>query len=227
MNTQKQEIFWNRSHKKYIEKGKKNVSSYAIEKERLFPRDSAVLDLGGGRGIDSIYFSKNGHTVTLADVSTLAMEEAEKQAKKEKQKLKTIQINLDMGELPFNESTFDIVYSRLSLHYFNNEITTTLFKEIYRILKKGGKTYLTFKSPEDKDEYNFLRNNAEEIESGVFIENGNTKTRYTQKQLEGMLEKASIKDYSVSKYVEKLNSIKDYVKSGGKQFILNEVIINK
>jgi ubiquinone/menaquinone biosynthesis C-methylase UbiE len=45
---------------------------------------------------------------------------------------------MSSGELPFADETFDVVYASLSLHYFDEETTNLIFKEIYRILKPGG-----------------------------------------------------------------------------------------
>ena len=42
----------------------------------------------------------------------------------------------DMHNLSFNDNTFDFVYSSLAVHYSNNP--EKVYREVYRVLKKGG-----------------------------------------------------------------------------------------
>ncbi len=70
---------WNKS---VLERPKdRNASNYAMDKEKLFPRNSIVCDLGGGDGIDSLYFIEKGHKVYLYDISDLALKLAVERAK--------------------------------------------------------------------------------------------------------------------------------------------------
>ncbi len=51
----------------------------------------------------------------------------------------------DMHKLPFEDESFDFVYSSLAIHYSNEP--ATVYKEIYRILKKDGKLLFSVGHP--------------------------------------------------------------------------------
>ena len=216
---------WNQSHQR-IPKDK-SVSQYAIEKERLFLRNSVVLDLGGGTGSDAIYFAQKGHTVIVCDISDFALTQVTEKAELLGLDVRTVQSNLMDGEIHFEDGFFNIVYSRLALHYFDSKTTVKLFKEINRILRVGGIAFLTIKSPADVEEMKFLRANAKVIEDNIFMENGDIKSRFTVDQLKNMLKEAGIADYTVTEYIEDLSNRVDTVKSGNLHLLLNEIILKR
>ena len=217
--------FWEIDHsKRTIDK---DASNYSAEKEKLFQRHSRVLDLGGGRGADAVYFAKQGHTVVLADISDKALAMALERAKRDGIDIETRQVTLGTDLLPFEDNYFDVVYSRLALHYFDPNATKSIFKEIFRVLKHGGKGYLTLKSPLDSEEMAFLSKNAKQISNNVFEEEGMTKSRYSRDQLIEMITQVGILKYSINEINEDLINKIDTAKSGKKAFILNEVILTK
>ncbi len=216
---------WNQSHSRIP--NNKSESNYAIEKEKLFPRNSNVLDLGGGSGADAIYFSKHGHKVVLADISDFGLSWAKDKARIEGVQLETAQLTLGEQPFPFPSEIFNVVYSRLALHYFLPDKTSEILNEIYRVLKPGGITYITVKSPKDKEEMDFLISNALQLAENVFEEDGDIKSRYTVEQLNELIEKAGIASFEIKEYVENLSGRIDVVKSGNSKFILNEIILKK
>jgi len=127
---------WNTQHLKYTEAEWINkqtlFAQYAI---KFFPSTGKVIDVGCGQGQDSRFFSKHGYTVTSIDFSEQGISIA-----KEKSKSSNINFQvLDISEpLPFQDESFDIVYSHLAIHYFNKEKTKSIFKELSRILKNDG-----------------------------------------------------------------------------------------
>src|SRR6185369_16414508 len=125
-----------------------------IAVELDFPRNAKILDLGGGPGADMIYFLQKGHSGTLVDISELALQRAQDSATKlnHENNLTTEQIDLIESNLPFADNSFDIVYSRLTLHYLLPERAIDIFREIKRILKENGKAFITIKSQNDKKE---------------------------------------------------------------------------
>jgi len=221
--------FWNKNSARIPDD--KGYSLYAAETEKEFPRNSRVCDLGGGTGADSIYFAEKGHEVVLVDIADEPLKKAEMRTKNLgiADKLKTIQCDFSFGKLPFDDEFVDIVYSRLALHYFESKVLSRLCGEVYRILSKGGSTYLTLKSPDDAAEMKFLSTTAIEQEEGVFNEGGRIKTRYTIARLEKILADAGIPsgNFKVVAYTEKLGSDNDIVKSGADAFIVNQVTITK
>jgi ubiquinone/menaquinone biosynthesis C-methylase UbiE len=221
--------FWNKNSARIPDN--KGHSLYAVEKERMFPKNSAICDLGGGTGADSIYFAQNGHSVVLVDIADEPLAKAMIHANQQglADRIKTVQCDFGSGKLPLDNESFAVVYSRLALHYFEPNVLSQLFAEVYRILRPDGRSYLTLKSPDDAAEMAFLASTANEQEEGVFNEDGRIKTRYTTKRLEKILADASIPtgNYSANTYVEKLRNSNDVVKSGNKEFIVNEVVITK
>jgi SAM-dependent methyltransferase len=211
--------------------GDKDPSAYAIQKEPLFPRQAVVCDLGGGSGVDSLYFASRGHYVKLVDISDHALGQANAAAAKQGlgQQIETIQCNLDNGVVPLPAAACDVVYSRLTLHYFDSATLTRLFKEIYRLLKPGAKAFLTLKSPEDAAEMDYLRSTATQKEAGVFEEAGHIKTRFTLGQLNDLLHAAGIQapEFTAANYSEDLGGRKDKIKSGNTKMLLNEIQITK
>lgn len=216
---------WNKSHSEIP--ANKTVSMYAVKREKEFPGRSTVCDIGGGTGADAIYFLKQGHKVILVDISDFALMSADNKAKKEGFDLETLRVTLGQESIPLGDGVTDIVYSRLALHYFDRAVTTGIFKEVFRIMKKGAKAFITIKSPDDEKEMDFLKNTAKEKENGVFDDKGDLKSRFTKTQLEEILEEAGISDFKISTFVEDLGERVDKIKSGNKQLLLNEIQLAK
>ncbi len=218
---------WNAKYKKRPEN--RLSSNYAKEKEKLFPRNSVVCDLGGGDGTDSFYFIQKGHKVYLLDLSDYGLSLAKEKAKALGLKTKLIakEVDLTKDGLPLKSDSADIVYSHLSLHYFPLKRMVEIFKEIYRVLKDGGKAFVVIKSPEDIKEMAALRKVSKEIEEGIFEEGILTKTRFTKRQYESALKESGINNFKVRDYIEETGSQKFFVKSQSEKLLYIEIIINK
>lgn len=216
---------WNLSHQK-IPKDK-TVSAYAVDKEKDFPAKCTLLDLGGGTCTDAIYFAEQGHVVSVVDISDVALEIGQQKAHAKNLTLVTKQAILPKDSLPFPDNSFDVVYSRLSIHYFEPKDTYTILYEIKRVLKKGCRAYITVKSPKDVDEMTFLRNTAKEVYPNVFVDEGDTKSRYTFDQWKNLIEPVGFNTVIVHDYIENLGNRVDVIKSGTNQFTLTELILEK
>ncbi|OGM60839.1 hypothetical protein A2955_02260 [Candidatus Woesebacteria bacterium RIFCSPLOWO2_01_FULL_37_19] len=215
---------WDETHKK-SHNPEEIHSVYAEEKEKLFPRGSLVVDLGGGTGGDALYFLQKGHSVVILDISSFALGIAQAKAKKHnlQEKLAVKQVDFGLHALPIKPDSADVAYSRISLHYYGKNHTTKLFIYIYEILKPGGTAYLTFKSPEDIEEMDYLRNIGVEYEPNVYIENGQLRSRFDVDQLKSMVAQADITNFEVKPYKEELRD-----KHGLKTALLvNEVSFKK
>ncbi|OGM27156.1 hypothetical protein A3D00_05595 [Candidatus Woesebacteria bacterium RIFCSPHIGHO2_02_FULL_38_9] len=211
---------WNEYHQKTQDGS--GPSMYGQEREPDFPRNSIICDLGGGTGSDTVYFLKKGHKVILADISDHALKVAQGKVREAgvSQNLELRQIDYWKDKINLPDESVDVVYSRQSLHYFPKDETGRLFKEVYRILKKGGKAYITLKSPEDTVEMSYLKETSVEYEPNVFIKNDRLKSRFSIDQLKEILNTAGILDSQVTPYKER-------VPSGNEEIILNEVIFVK
>ncbi|MBU0569593.1 class I SAM-dependent methyltransferase [Patescibacteria group bacterium] len=218
---------WDTIHEKvHKHKGVGKESVYAQEKEALFPRASLIIELGGGTGEDALYFLQKGHSVVVLDISEFALKIAQEKAQKagfEKQ-IVTKMVDFGLHQLPIKNDSVNVAYSRLSLNYFDSAHTVKLFRDIYNMLKPGGKAYLTFKSPQDTAEMEHLERTATLFEPNVYIENGQLRSRFTIEQLRKLLANASIANCEVSLYKEKLEGEEE-----GQQSILllNEVVFSK
>lgn len=55
----------------------------------------------------------------------------------------------DLSKLNLKVNSFDVVYTHLSLHYFDDKTTRKIFKKIFSILKPGGYLFVKCKSTDD------------------------------------------------------------------------------
>jgi ubiquinone/menaquinone biosynthesis C-methylase UbiE len=94
-----------------------------------------VLEVGGGMGTDLAQFAKHGAIVTDVDLS-----EGHLQLAQENFRLRGLTgrfVHHDAESLPFDNDTFDLVYSNGVIHHTPN--TARAVAEILRVLKPGGR----------------------------------------------------------------------------------------
>jgi ubiquinone/menaquinone biosynthesis C-methylase UbiE len=97
-----------------------------------------VLEIGGGLGTDLAQFARNGARVTDLDLAAGHLRLAE-----ENFRLRGLSgrfIHRDAESLPFDDRSFDVVYSNGVLHHTPN--TATVVGEIYRVLRPGGRAII-------------------------------------------------------------------------------------
>ena len=218
---------WDESHQKHPDK--RDPSNYAVDKEKSFPRGSIVCDLGGGDGTDSLFFLKQGHSVFHCDISPVAVEKARRKIDNAGiiKNFSTEVVDLNKDRIPKPDNFFDVIYSRLSLHYFDKDRTGEILADIKRVLKPGGVAFIAVKSPNDKDEMEFLEKNNEKISEGLYREDSVLKSRYTKQQYETILKNAGIDNYEINDYEETFGESKIYVKSGADKLLYLEITIHK
>lgn len=106
---------------------------FAIEAEKYFS-GKRILELGAGAGQDSIWFDFKGYDVTVSDGEDSFFDEM-----KSKTSQRASFAAFDITQpFPFEDSSFDVVYAHLVLHYFNDETMKQIVSEIRRVLVKGG-----------------------------------------------------------------------------------------
>ncbi|HTR81892.1 MAG TPA: class I SAM-dependent methyltransferase [Bacteroidota bacterium] len=94
-----------------------------------------LLEIGCGLGTDLLQFAKGGAVVTGVDLTPQSIELVEKRFD-----LEGLPVDArvsDAEHLPFNDGSFDVVYSFGVLHHTPN--TQKAIDEVYRVLKPGGK----------------------------------------------------------------------------------------
>lgn len=127
--------YWDKRHKTYVVKKNwaRKPSIFSMYVLKYFPKSGSLLDIGTGQGGDARYFQSQGYDITATDFS----QEALSHAKSNSEGIRYMHLDTAEG-LPFENGSFDIVYSHLALHYFDKKTTKEIFKEIHRILKPNG-----------------------------------------------------------------------------------------
>ncbi len=129
---------------------------------------SKVLEFGTGTGEFAVALSRLSQKVFAVDVSPVMLEYARKKAKS--RKIKNIEFH-HAGFLTFNESPeqFDIIFTQLALHHLPDFWKSIALKNIYNLLKKGGKFFLKdVVYPSDIENYeSFFNAIIEDIENSV------------------------------------------------------------
>jgi len=99
-------------------------------------QNDQVLDIACGTGIATCEFAKYAKSVTGLDITKQMLDEAIK--KQNEKKLKNITFDLgNVENLPYDDNSFDIVFSRYSFHHFLD--TKKVFDEMLRVCKTNGK----------------------------------------------------------------------------------------
>lgn len=129
------------SHEDFI-KAKKGENLLKVTPYKIVPytwysncKNNEVLGLAAGGGQQMAIFAALGAKCTLLDISEEQIEADLFVSQRENYNINCIKG--DMSErLPFPDESFDIVINPVSNHYIKD--IDFLFKEIYRVLKKGG-----------------------------------------------------------------------------------------
>ena len=112
--------------------------------DRYIRPGSAILDIGGGPGQYSIHFAKQGHSVTLLDLSGENVRFAKKKARQYGVKITAVQGDaMDLSRFPDN--AFDTVFLMGPLyHLMNEESRLRSVREAARVLRPGGTLFSSF-----------------------------------------------------------------------------------
>jgi len=102
-------------------------------------KDKKVLEIGSGGGAHSALFKKYGAIVTAVDITKERVLSTAKKLTLVKEG-SGLAIQADAEDLPFPDGSFDYIYSNGVLHHSEN--TEKCLKEVFRVLKPGGKTVL-------------------------------------------------------------------------------------
>lgn len=170
------EVYWEKHLK---EDDLDNIEDLWIKKyEDLYLKKDKlkVLDLGCGVGQYTSYFLDKGYEVVSTDISSKALDYL-------KNKYPNVEIVLqDMTEtFKFNDNEFDIVFANLSIHFFSEEDTNKLIKEIYRILKTNG---LFIGSVNSVSAYEFIKDHVTEIEKNYYNSKGRKVRLFNKEQFD-------------------------------------------
>lgn len=150
----KNDEYW----KEHINK-KLEIDMWIDEYNEYFSKKGKCLELGCGIGQYSKRLIEYGYDVTSTDISEIALKEVKKFNN-------NAQIVNMEENLPFDDSSFDLVFASLSIHYFDDKITKNLMSEIKRVLKPNG---LFIGSVNGKEGLNAIKETAVKIEENFYL----------------------------------------------------------
>lgn len=130
-------------------------------------KNNEILDLGCGIGADTLYLIERGYNVLSCDFSNEALKSIQDNIPNSK----TLYLDM-MKKFPIKDNTYSLIIADLSLHYFDNETTIHIMREIKRILNNNGILLSRVASVND---FNFGAGVGEELERNYYFEGDYTK----------------------------------------------------
>lgn len=124
----------------------------------------SILDLGCGLGRHALYFTQKGFKVTAVDLSADAIEFNKKLQRE--QGVDYLCKYADMMELPFANDAFDRVFSYHVISHQDTIGVQHVLEEIARVLKPGGKVFLTLCS---KEHYAFREESFPRVDENTVL----------------------------------------------------------
>ena len=163
--------FWNNIHIKYGNNPIKYDNWLEIFNKYIFECDRPVIDLGCGRGNNTLYLIEKGKEVIPCDFSKIAVEIVRKNFPQ----IKNVNC-FDMTKgLPFEDNYTDLLICDLSLHYFTEITTIKILNEISRVLTPNGKMLFRVNSIND---INYVAGQGIEIEKHLYKTDDGTFKRF-------------------------------------------------
>ena len=147
------------------------------EYKKYFENGGLCLDLGCGVGQFSKRLIEYGYDVISADISDIAL----KKVSEFNEHVKKVDMR---EELPFADNSLDLIFANLSIHYFSDEETKKLMKEIKRILKNGG---LFIGSVNGIQGYDKIKDTAVELEKHYWFNKNKYVRLFDKDDLENYL----------------------------------------
>lgn len=187
--------FWDKAFEKYSV-DKEAYSQWLNDYVDIISNcKTEVLDLGCGEGSDSYYLSQKGLNVVACDFSKVALEKLKNNVKNSKTLL------LDISKpLPFKNNSFDLVLADLSLHYFNEQTTKEIMKEIKRVLTPNGYLLARVNSIND---INHGAGQGEKIENNFYYVKGYKKRFFNLEEVDkyfSIIGKVKARETEMSRY---------------------------
>ena len=175
-----QKDLWNKKHADgEHDNFRRKPSKFAQTSSAKLQQKKTVLELGCGKGIDSFYFLQTGHSVVATDFSDVIID-----ANKAQFPGVTF-ICLDTSNpLPFKDESIDVVFSNLSLHYFDDQTTRNIVSEIVRVLRKNGYVFVRCKSIDSIEE----KKDAEYIGENIYVRNGHLRHLFSKGYMEELFQ---------------------------------------
>lgn len=176
--------------KEYLRKGTERIeSSYTDRPERCVrwfqsgllrsgKRDGRLLDVGCGRGRNSLPFIQNGWSVTGLDIALPALREFRRRAQGLPGRLRILPGDM-RRPLPFADAVFDVVLEMTAADNLTGARARKRFwKETARVLKPGGWMLSYYFNPRDGYYGPLLRRSARRTEGVLFDRRAHMRFRF-------------------------------------------------
>lgn len=108
-----------------------------------------ALDIGCGRGENAIMLAMNGCDVTGIDLSEIAISDAKVKAAERHVKVYFVVGDVLRMDQLFKESELDVIIDSFLFHTFTDEERPIFARQVYRVLKPGGKYFMLCFSDKD------------------------------------------------------------------------------
>lgn len=169
--------YWNEIHKSY-ELDEITIDDWLERFNDIIDKTNLpIIDLGCGSGNDTLYLLNRNKKVISCDLSKNAIDNIKKNFPSVTD---AICLNMLNG-LPFEDNAVDIIIADLSLHYFYDDETIKLIKELKRVLNQNG--YLIFRVNSIND-INHGAGKGEEVEKHVYeTSDGRLKRFFDEKDI--------------------------------------------
>ena len=156
---------WNRMHKEFTKQKIVKYDDWLDEYEEIIKRNKTqIIELGCGvTGNNTIYLLEKGKKVLSCDFAIEALKVV-----KRIEGTKTLLFDM-LEPFPLQDNCTDLVIADLCLHYFREEDTKEIIKEIQRLLKCNGYLFIRVNSTHSKEYQSILDNNLEPIEYHLFF----------------------------------------------------------
>ncbi|CAF3656847.1 unnamed protein product [Rotaria sp. Silwood1] len=123
------------------------ISVNMMKKIKPVNEKQRILEIGFGDAKDASFFIDNGFIYFGTDISPTALRNA-------KDKLPTAEFIKGDTRLIgsyYPQCYFDLIFARLSLHFFDNEETDNIIKQIHNLLVSNGRLAFAVRSVNDSD----------------------------------------------------------------------------
>jgi SAM-dependent methyltransferase len=140
--------FWEQIYREELTGEPPGASDFAKQVTPLLDVPARILELGCGTGTDAAYFASLGHDVVALDFATEAIRFARDHYSQPDRLTFEVQ-DISRTPLPLTSEALDLIYARLSLHYFTDAVTRSLFDDLRRLLAPEGLLAFMCKSTSD------------------------------------------------------------------------------
>jgi len=173
-----------------------------LVKEKKIKDGQEILSLGAGYGKDEVYFVENIDCKVIAtDFSQVVVESMGNIAKQRNLEFKgELKVkNQDITKkFDFSDNSFDVVYTHQSLMYFiDDEEIISIIREIHRVLKLGGKVFISVRSINDWK----YAENPMAINNVAIGEDGISRRFFDRQSLRKLFERLNFGDMTIEENI--------------------------